>query len=385
MRQVESIGPYGARVAILRRHNGGRYILRWTDPMTGKKVAKTTDYKVLTKAKAEALDKSKELLDARIAGPDDGKLTWSQLFRHYEQNYLPLHEGKRWYGVDKRSLMLWRAVLPPHQAVENCEKSQLLDFLRRRQAGILEVPGRSLGPCSPRTAGSDLVWLRRVVNIAMGDSKKIARNPVALVEIPKTARPKQPIATWERFHQLRPHCEGRGSQDMFGGFMDLLVGLGWRVSALTQVHLEDVDLRPSKDAPNGQILKRQEYDKKGYEQYVPISDWLAPRLQDLLTRRRVLGVKSQWLFPKVTDPQRSWDLYYVTCLIRIAEDRAGLEPLDGGNFHPWRRMWATLRKHLPLKDVAYAGCWDEATLLKHYQKSDDHTVLSVMNAGFPSP
>src|ERR1700722_7844970 len=41
----------------------------------------------------------------------------------------------------------------------------------------------------------------------------------------------------------------------------------------------------------------------------------------------------------------------------------------GGLWHPFRRRWATTRKHFPLKDVAQAGGWDDVrTLLVCYQQ-----------------
>jgi hypothetical protein len=382
MKQVTSVGPYGATVTILQRRKGGRYVLRWTDPHTRKPVAKTTEFKVLTKAKEAALDKSKELLQHRDERPQDGRAVWSDVFRHYEDHYLPLYGGTRQAVIDRGCLAVWRAVLPPSEAVEDCEAHVLKDFIRRRQLGAIQPPGRVLRPCGPRTPALDLEWLRRAINLASGDGKRIARNPVKLVEIPKTTRPKQPDATWDRYLALRPHCEGVGSQDIFGGFMDLVVGLGWRVTAVACLHLKDVDRTARPDAPHGRILKRAEFDKQGYEQWVPISNWLAPRIDVLLTRRRAFG-PGLWLFPSPKDTKRPWTPNYAKARLAVAERKAGLEPIDGGNFHPWRRMWATLRKHLPLKDVAYAGCWDERTLLRHYQKSDSHTVLAVMNAGLP--
>lgn len=53
--------------------------------------------------------------------------------------------------------------------------------------------------------------------------------------------------------------------------------------------------------------------------------------------------------------------------------------LEGGAFHPFRRMWATERKHLPDKDVAAAGGWrDLESLRKSYQQVDEKTLLQVM-------
>jgi hypothetical protein len=384
MKQVTSVGPYGAKVTILRRTPTSKYSFRWTDPFTGKLRVETSSFRVLTKAKEEALDRSKELLQARQSGEQD-RLTWQQLFKWYRAHYQGIYKGTRQAAIDRGCLAVWEAVLPAHEAVEALEKHFLLDFIERRMRGEIQPPGRKLRPCGPRTPGIDLEWLRRVVNLAMADEFAVTKNPVGKVEIPRNPRPHQPTATWERFEALRPHCTKVGSQDIFGGFMDLVVGLGWRVTALTSLHVSDIDRRAYAKAPHGRVLKREEFDKEGYRQYVPISAWLAPRIDELLAKRRALRIKSKWLFPQPTKPESPWPSSYARDRQEVAERSAGLEPLEGGDFHPWRRMWANLRKHMPLKDVAYAGCWDERTLLKYYQQTDDDTLLAVMDGGQRDP
>jgi len=383
MKQITSVGEFGARVAILQRTPKGTYTLRWRDRMTGKPRYQPTSFRVLTKAKDAAKEIADQLYAAMKSVPEDDSMTWQGLFKHYEAKYLELQRGKRQYKVDLWCLALWRAVLPPTQAVHATEKHQLLDFINRRMEGVLEVPGRALRPCAARAPAADLQWLRRVLNIAVADGCKITSNPVRLITIPKTARANAPDAEWPRFEQLRPHCEGVGSQDLFGGFMDLVVGLGWRVTAISCLHVSDIDRKVRDKAPNGRILKRWEFDKQGYQHYVPISDWLAPKLDDLLKRRKRLKVQSPWLFPRVSNPSQPWDRGYAKYRLQVAERKAELDRIEGGDFHPYRRMWSNLRKHLPLKDVAYAGCWDEQTLLRHYMRTDSDTVLRVMNAGLP--
>jgi hypothetical protein len=62
--------------------------------------------------------------------------------------------------------------------------------------------------------------------------------------------------------------------------------------------------------------------------------------------------------------------------LEAAERKAGVEKLEGGLWHPYRRKWATERKHHLLKDVAAAGGWkDVGTLLTCYTAADDETVL----------
>jgi len=67
--------------------------------------------------------------------------------------------------------------------------------------------------------------------------------------------------------------------------------------------------------------------------------------------------------------------------LRVAETEAELPKLDGGLWHPYRRGWATAKKHLPLADVASAGGWKGVdTLLRCYQQPDNETILAVMRA-----
>ena len=63
-----------------------------------------------------------------------------------------------------------------------------------------------------------------------------------------------------------------------------------------------------------------------------------------------------------------------------AEAAASLAPLDGSDFHAYRRTWAMARKHLPLKDVAAAGggCSTD-TLLRCYTQVDESTMLAVVS------
>jgi hypothetical protein len=62
-----------------------------------------------------------------------------------------------------------------------------------------------------------------------------------------------------------------------------------------------------------------------------------------------------------------------------AEELAGLEHLDWGLWHSFRRKWAIERKGLELRDVAFAGGWkDPTTLLKIYQQPDQETLERVV-------
>jgi hypothetical protein len=66
--------------------------------------------------------------------------------------------------------------------------------------------------------------------------------------------------------------------------------------------------------------------------------------------------------------------------LSAAERKAKLSKLAGGLWHPYRRKWATERKHLSITDVAAAGGWqDTETLLKCYQQPTNDALLAVMS------
>jgi hypothetical protein len=88
------------------------------------------------------------------------------------------------------------------------------------------------------------------------------------------------------------------------------------------------------------------------------------------------------MFPSPINPEEPVSYERVRCWLTKAEELAKVAKQQGGSFHPYRRAWATARKHLPLKDVAAAGGWkSEAVLLRHYQQPDEATLLRVVTGG----
>jgi hypothetical protein len=102
-------------------------------------------------------------------------------------------------------------------------------------------------------------------------------------------------------------------------------------------------------------------------------------LKELRHFQRLLGVVGGWIFASETSPETLMDRDTFRRLLEAAERRAGLPKLDGGLWHPYRRKWATERKHLSVTDVAAAGGWkNTATLLTCYQQPTNDALLAVM-------
>jgi hypothetical protein len=95
----------------------------------------------------------------------------------------------------------------------------------------------------------------------------------------------------------------------------------------------------------------------------------------------VIGARPLFPAPKSKRGRAAapWSRYHARDLLERAETAAELKPLDGGDFHAYRRKWGTERKHLPAADVAHAGGWrDLRSLERSYQRVDDETLLAVV-------
>jgi hypothetical protein len=114
------------------------------------------------------------------------------------------------------------------------------------------------------------------------------------------------------------------------------------------------------------ITRRAVFDGRRREQTVPIPAELADELGSFRVRLQSAG--DAWLFPQLgrIDPGTRASS---TISSERAETRAGVEPLDGGLWHPYRRKWATERRHLPAVDVMNRRRVDRS--------NDDGDVLSA--------
>jgi integrase len=163
--------------------------------------------------------------------------------------------------------------------------------------------------------------------------------------------------------------------------MDLIEALGWRVTAICELLATDVELTDSAKAPHGRIRKRGEVDKEGVDMWVPLSESARAAIDAVLRVNPVVGNRPLFPAPKAKRGHTTapWSRYHARDLLERAEAEAEPAPLDGGDFHAYRRAWATARKHLPAADVAHAGGWrDLRSLERSYQRVDDATLLAVV-------
>ncbi len=305
------------------------------------------------------------------------------LFAEYEREVSRFKKGHQ-STEDRRRMDLWQAFLGAECDVSAIDKRALDRFVRERRAGNITVPDHEIrkGP-SETTIGADIVFLQSVLNWATEVTQEgrplLERNPVRGYERPRTANPKRPVATYDRYLSVRGHADQIDPQGLFGAFLDLAEALGWRVTAICELWASDVDRKAVTAAPQGRIRKREAVDKEGVEMWVPLSESARAALDQVLARHPAVGDVP--LFPSPKNPLQPWTRWHARNLLERAEEKAELAPLPGGDWHPYRRKWATERKHLPVKDVAAAGGWKtEDTLVKCYQATDEATLLAVVTA-----
>lgn len=87
------------------------------------------------------------------------------------------------------------------------------------------------------------------------------------------------------------------------------------------------------------------------------------------------------LFPSVRDASKAVLRVVAERWLARAEKLSGQPKLRGGLFHPYRRLWATERKHLADVDVAEAGGWTGTKAMKlAYQSATPAGVLAAIEA-----
>lgn len=288
-----------------------------------------------------------------------------------------------------------------------------------------EIPAADRVPVGARGVDAPLVFIIAVFNWALGfkvkGRKLIEANPFSApapgvkrtLERPKNLAPARPIATYDRFLLVRAkaplvlmearkrdhgaqlvevgraqftHGEGPVRLWMRASYLpellDLSEATGRRISALCQLWYSDFVMGFYRDEGGeqrrGVTQIRWRPFKGAMEKVVPVNADARRAVERILAARPGLG--DHWVFPSPRKDVQPITRQLATAWLRKAEDLADVPHLTRGAWHPYRRKWATERKHQPTADVMTAGGWtDRRSLEQSYQQSDDETTLAVVN------
>lgn len=365
-------GNYGAKVALVKR--GAFLSLRYTrDDQHDFVPLKHSDE---TRGREQARELSRNLANARASesgapGAHRG-LTVGELFTRYKRD-VTAYKNKVQAAEDERRRIIWLHVLGATRKATSVTPSDVEQYIAKRRQGLIVIDELNLkAKPKPRTIDADVVWLQAVYNWA-SRAKLVTGKPLEGVLRPDVPTQLRPVADAARYDDLMKIAEW--AHPLFGLLLTSVRYLGWRISAICQIDGRDIQYDASEHAPFGRIRKNWETDKEKVEAWLP----MPKPLRDALLSANAPA--SGPIFPAEKNPEKSFDRFYARKLLWKAEDIAGLDGIQGGDWHPYRRLWATERKPLPTSDVAAAGGWADQRTMQKYQQADPATTASVMLFG----
>ncbi len=405
-------GDRGCSVTVYERKRGGPLWARIWDPNLNGRGGwrrRSLGHRDQDRAKSYA-DNQLAKLRKGAADLSLGKVTLADVFAVYERCRTP-HKGPGSQKVDRRQMELWKRFLGGDKDPHAITFADWEAFMNARSSGYIDSRGNSVTDpekqrkVRTRIVQKDLAFLNDVLTWAAGDRQNkvkvpspkpdgrslIRENPVRNFAIPSETNPLRPVASQDRLEALREAAADltvRQRRDdkvvhrptYLLEILDIVAGTARRISAVLQLRYDDLVLARTKDEPHGAIRWRAETDKMGYESTIAISPEVRAALDRILRDRPGIGAAP--LFPSPSDPRVPIRKDVVDKWLLRAERAARLEHLKGGLWHPYRRMWATERKHLPTPDVAKAGGWRSLQALQDcYQAADKQTTLAVVLGG----
>jgi len=368
-----SLGPRrGARVRVYEREPGGTLYVSIWKPEQGERRTSLGH-----RDKRRALREAEELLELRKQMAQDratSPLTLGSLFDRYttEGRYLPDGSLKteRYLCHVRQAGRYLAEFFGEDQLVSELTPDRIHEYVVWRRLG-----GVSARPVGANTIHRDLGMFKAALNWACqkyeGGGPLLTRHALEKYKIPTEKDPKRPTLEEATIHALlavAPEVHP---------FLRPLILLAWRtgrrLSSILALQWDDVDFE------HGSIRWRAEHDKIRQTWVVPMHRQV---LEELLRfRREHPGIGSVLLFPH---PQRRRHhggpatRHLAAYWLKEAFLRGQLVKPVGSAWHMFRRVWATERKDLPLKDVAAAGGWRDTSTLLRYQQPDDATLRAVV-------
>jgi integrase len=418
-----SAGDRGSTVEVFEREPGGMLYARVWDPQKRKQVRIGLHHKDQERARQYAKDEAAKLQHGR-SHLLTGIVTVGLLIELYLEHHTPRKKSAKTRAEDERRGDMWKRVLGERTRANEVTIADWEMFIPKRRTGEIDAHGEPVPPKKRVMVGDAAIahdgkFLRTVYYWGMRWRTKtgmlIAFNPFAapapgvksLFELPKNPTPKRPIVSDNRYERVRAVANKVLMQARFKGsttamqvasaprrnnksnklspvrrwmersylleLLDLHWETGRRRGAILDLRYNDLVWE------NGKIVAIRWRPVKHAEEaeIVIVSSRARAALERVIAQRP--GVGSLPLFPAFRDRAQPLPAKTADEWLLEAEVLAKVDPQDGGLWHPYRRAWATKRKHNPDVDVAHVGGWkDIATMKRSYQQADDLTIQNVV-------
>ena len=389
----------GYRIRLFQRdENGGASIYYSYQNSAGKRVTRSTKMTDAADAEAHVRAVFAVVLEKMRNGQTEtGKpVTLGQVFRAYFEHEAPSLTAK-WRQASDTRRELFEAAWGAGKAVRDIGQGDVKQFAQSRRVGTLRPSQSRVNTVREGTIESDLRWLSVCFRWAMGfrvnGRPLVQANPLAVLKRPKPKNVRRPVASHERYVETLKKADAVDPAGRLACMLALARYTGHREGAICQLQVNDFlrtkeevraalgalgfDERQADYYPHGGLRWRAAADKMGNDSVTPLAPDARSALDAYLAQSPRLGKAP--LFPASTDPSRPIRADSASHWLMKAEKLAGLPSLSGGRWHPYRRLWATERRHLPAQDVAAAGGWtDTQALTTIYQHATPDKILEVV-------
>ena len=392
----------GYRIRLYERsENGGASIYYRFRNSAGKRVRMSTKRTDAVEAEAYVRAVFKGYLERlRTGQAEAGKpATLGQVLRLYFEHEVPSFTTK-WRRISETRRTLFEGLWGSEKAVRDIGQADVKLFAQRRRTGALRPSQSRVKTVREGTIESDLRWLSVAFRWAMGFKTNgrplVESNPLATLKRPKPKNVRRPVASHDRYVRTLLHADTVDPDGRLACMLTLARYTGRREGAICQLKANDFlrtkeevraalgalgfDERQADFYPHGGLHWRKESDKMGNDSVTPLAPDARAALDAYLAQSLRLGEAP--LFPASKDPSRPIRADLMSHWLMKAEELAGLPSLSGGRWHPYRRLWATERRHLPAQDVAAAGGWTGTEALTSiYQHATPDKILEVVEVG----
>jgi hypothetical protein len=425
-RNPTTVEEAGVRIRLYKRARHWYYDVR----LDGERKRGPLETADKATAEATARELAKVLATQRLTGIRPDALTLGQLFAAYRQHRLPTLNRQREAEVRMGMLLeCWGVDLP----VADIDQTRIGAYCAARRGLAIVAPGLRLGPGGKPRKGyrspqpvrdgaldGEMRFLNAALNWACGfrvnggpllNSNPLPRNRTERRALgwPVERNPRRPVAAHDRYTRTQEHADTVDPAGRLRCILGLARYTARRENAICQLWASDLLLSPDRvraaladaglneadaaNMPHGAIRWREDSDKAGYMFVTAIGPEARAELDRYLHRAARLGDVP--LFPapgrkrrkgapppKHPRPEQPIGRDTASKWLVRAEALAEVPKLRGGVFHPYRRLWAIERRHLPAIDVAAAGGWgDTQALTRIYQKATAAGVLAAVNGG----
>ncbi len=336
--------------------------------------------------------------------PNTGGLTLGQLWRLYSESAKFARNKPHTQEGDRSRIRALLAGLGEHQLIAQLDTERVTQYLLDREQGKIayERPAATAAggvkphqakPVGKRSQQADVRLLTTMINWALDTRGPDGRylldvKPMRGFKAPRETSPERPVATHERYEATMQSLKELAEEETEAKAKHLWLAIrfalmlvtftGRRIGAVLKMRWSDVDVSDGKFLEHA-LRFRRENDKKDKDRHIPYVEQLEAIFAE--AKQSLGGDGDDPIFGQMHDRKKPLAADGIRKRLLEAEARAGQPKLKRGLWHPYRRKWASERRHLPVKDVMEAGGWDDyQTFLNCYTITTPATVAAVINS-----